>query len=108
MDRQPKHIFGIAIDKKAIGQKHIWQKFYLATSNAWQADLNLVVPEHMNITDGDLVEAVLQSNRGRFIKSAQVAILATAPNQARLARWHSPNLALDMNFLKQHFERQNR
>jgi len=38
LDRQPKHIFGIAIatKKKYIGQKHIWQKFYLATSNARQ------------------------------------------------------------------------
>ena len=64
----------------------------------------------MNITDGDLVEAVLQSNRERFIKSARVIvpILATAPNQALSA------LALaEFNIRhefpeKLHFEKQNR
>ena len=75
LDRQPKHIFGIAIaTKKNTSGKNISGKnFILQPATRGKRDqLNLVVPADMNITDGDLVEAILQSGRGRFSKSARV------------------------------------
>ena len=70
LDRQPKHIFGIAIATK---KNTLGKNFILQPATRGKRDqLNLVVPADMNITDGDLVEAVLQSGRERFNKSARV------------------------------------
>jgi ribonuclease R len=70
LDRQPKHIFGIAIATK---KNKSGKNFTLKPATRGKRDqLNLVVPADMNITDGDLVEAILQTGRGRFSKSAQV------------------------------------
>ena len=75
LDRQPKHIFGIAIATKrnTLGKNKSDKNFILQPATRGKRDqLNLVVPADMNITDGDLVEAILQSGRERFNKSAQV------------------------------------
>ena len=110
LDRQPKHIFGIAIATKNTSDKNIGQKFCLETSNARQTrPAKFSGPEGMNITDGDLVEAILQSGVSALTNQhGSSPILATARNQARLARWHLPSLTSDMNFLKLHFEKQKR
>jgi ribonuclease R len=75
LDRQPKRIFGmaIAIKKKTLGKNISGKNFILQPATRRKRDqLNLVVPADMNITDGDLVEAILQSGRERFSKSARV------------------------------------
>ena len=75
LDRQPKQIFGIAIATKRnrLGKNIPGKNFVLQPATRGKLDqLNLVVPADMNITDGDLVEAILQSGRERFSKSARV------------------------------------
>ena len=75
LDRQPKHIFGIAIATKRnkLGKHLSGKNFILQPAMRGKRDrLNLVVPADMTITDGDLVEAILQSDRGRISKSARV------------------------------------
>ena len=69
LDRQPKHIFGIAtaIKKNISGKNFILQP----ATRGKRDQLDLVVPADVSITDGDLVEAILQSGRGRFSKSAR-------------------------------------
>jgi ribonuclease R len=70
LDRYPKHIFGIAV---AINKNTSGKKFILQPARRGKRDqLELLVPADMSITDGDLVEAILQSGRERFSKSARV------------------------------------
>ncbi len=70
LDRQPKHIFGIAIATK---KNTLGKNFTLQPATRGKRDqLSLAVPADMNINDGDLVEAILQSGRERFNKSARV------------------------------------
>jgi ribonuclease R len=75
LDRQLKHVFGIAIATKrnTSGKNISGKNFILQPATRSKRDqLNLVVPADINITDGDLVEAILQSGRERFSKSARV------------------------------------
>ncbi len=80
LDRQPKHIFGIAVaigktsrDKNASGKNTSGKQFTLQPATRGKRDhLNLLVPAGLDIKDGDLVEAAIQSGRGSFNKSARV------------------------------------
>ena len=75
LDRQPKHIFGIAVavNKNTPGKKNSDKNFILQPATRGKRDrVNLLVPADMHITDGDLVEAIMLSGRGRFSKSARV------------------------------------
>ena len=80
LDRQPKHVFGIAVaagktsrDKNASDKNTSGKRFTLQPATRGKRDhLNLLVPAGLDIKDGDLVEAAIQSGRGRFIKSARV------------------------------------
>ena len=75
LDRQPKHIFGIAVavHKNTSGKHTSGKNFMLQPATRGKRDqLNLMVPADIEIIDGDLVEAIIQSGRGRFNKSARV------------------------------------
>ena len=80
LDRQPKHIFGIAVvtgktsrDKNASGKNTSGKQFTLQPATRGKPDhLNLLVPVGLDIKDGDFVEAAIQSGRGSFNKSARI------------------------------------
>ena len=75
LDHQTKHIFGIAFatQKNTSGKNISGKNFIFQSATRGKRDqINLAVPADINITDGDLVEAIMQSGRGRFSKSARV------------------------------------
>ena len=80
LDRQLKHIFGIAVaagktsrDKSASGKTTYGKQFTLQPATRGKRDhLNLLVPAEIDIKDGDLVEAAIQTGRGSLQKSARV------------------------------------